>query len=211
MANHPQVMGYKNNRQPYFLLQFHQQIDNLCLNRYVQGRHTFITHQKFRLHCQRPCDTETLPLPAGKFMGKFICCILWQSHHIQQTGHFFFPFVKHQYFIAQIDGFQEHISRLLPWIQCRIGILKYNLDMSSKNFLILAIHFRNILPFKENLPLGHRKQPHHQTNQRRLPAARFSHNAQRFSLMNGETHIVHGFYKLLGPFPKRIIGRKPFL
>ncbi len=49
VVNHRQVVGHKKVGQPELALQFHQQVDDLGLDRHIQGRDRFVAHNQFRI------------------------------------------------------------------------------------------------------------------------------------------------------------------
>ena len=69
VSHHRQVMGDKQHRQVQFVLQIFQQIDDLCLDGYVQCGNWLVGDQQPRLHHQRPGNADTLPLTTGKLVG----------------------------------------------------------------------------------------------------------------------------------------------
>ena len=62
-------MGDKEISKPHLLLQILQHINDLCLDRDIQGRDGLIADNKFGTYGQSPRYAHTLPLSAGKFMG----------------------------------------------------------------------------------------------------------------------------------------------
>ena len=56
-------------RQTQPLLQIHQQVDDLRLNRNIERRHRFVTDQQLGLHRQRASNADTLPLPPEHSCG----------------------------------------------------------------------------------------------------------------------------------------------
>ncbi|MNI33956.1 hypothetical protein D3C73_879270 [compost metagenome] len=60
-----QIMGNHQNGHPFGLLQLAHQIENLCLDRYVQGRRRLIGNQQLRVadHCHG--NHDPLAHPAG--------------------------------------------------------------------------------------------------------------------------------------------------
>ena len=69
MLDNPQIMGNEHIRQVEFLFDVLHQVDDLSLNGHVQGADRFIADHKFRIQRNRPGNSHTLPLAAGKFMG----------------------------------------------------------------------------------------------------------------------------------------------
>lgn len=62
--HHGQIMADEDQCQVAFLLDVHDQIQNLVPNRGVQCRHGFITHQDLGFHGQCPGDDDALALTA---------------------------------------------------------------------------------------------------------------------------------------------------
>ena len=69
MLDNPQIVGNEHVRQVEFLLDVLHQVDDLSLNGHVQGADRLIADHKFRIQRNRPGDSHTLPLAAGKLMG----------------------------------------------------------------------------------------------------------------------------------------------
>ena len=49
-------------------MQLLQQIDDLRLDRYIQGGDRLVTDDQLRLQCQSPGNADPLPLTSGKFV-----------------------------------------------------------------------------------------------------------------------------------------------
>lgn len=64
IAHHREVVRDEQIRQPQIALQFHQQIQDLCLNRYVQRGNRFIADQQIGFEHKRPRNADALPLAA---------------------------------------------------------------------------------------------------------------------------------------------------
>jgi hypothetical protein len=67
--DHREVVGDKQVRHAEFVLEVFQQIEDLRLDRDVEGAHRFVGDYQIRLRCDSPGDTDSLPLAPGKFMG----------------------------------------------------------------------------------------------------------------------------------------------
>ena len=64
-----EIVGNKEVGQTELLLDVIEQVDDLGLNREIEGGDGFIGNDQFGFHCQGAGDTDALPLPAGEFMG----------------------------------------------------------------------------------------------------------------------------------------------
>ncbi len=60
MLHNTQIVGHKEIRQSELVLEIFQHVQDLCLNRYVKGRHGFITHDQHRIWRQGPGNTQVL-------------------------------------------------------------------------------------------------------------------------------------------------------
>ncbi len=87
VAHHAQVVGDEHVRHAPFLLQIHEQIQNLGLDGYVQGRNGLIAHDELGIHGQRPGQSHPLPLPTVQLMGVHIHIAVGQTAHIHQLAH----------------------------------------------------------------------------------------------------------------------------
>ena len=62
-------MGNKNIGEVELVLQIHEQVNDLRLNRDVQCAYRFIANNEFGLEDKRTGDADALTLTTGKFMG----------------------------------------------------------------------------------------------------------------------------------------------
>ena len=89
MLHYIHGMGDKQIGNAIFFLKIQKQVDNLRLDRNIQGRYCFITNNKLGLKSQGLCNSDSLALTAGKFMGVSICIDGVQAHLNHQILHFF--------------------------------------------------------------------------------------------------------------------------
>ena len=69
MAHQPQIMGDEQHGQAEPLLQLEQQIDDLGLDRDVEGRDQLVGDQAFGLDGERARNADALALAAAELMG----------------------------------------------------------------------------------------------------------------------------------------------
>ena len=69
MLDYTQIMADKQIGDVVNLLQFLQQINNLCLHAHIQSADRLITDDECRIHRNGACNGDSLALTAGKFMG----------------------------------------------------------------------------------------------------------------------------------------------
>ena len=63
-----EIVRDEDQRQTHLGLQIHQQIDDLRLDRDIEGRDRLVADNQLRLVDDRPRDADALALPAGEFM-----------------------------------------------------------------------------------------------------------------------------------------------
>ena len=68
MAHDAEVVGDEHIRKPHLRLDILQEIDDLGLDRDVEGRNRFVGDDKARFDGQGPGDADALALTAGKFV-----------------------------------------------------------------------------------------------------------------------------------------------
>src|SRR5438105_3145446 len=76
----------KKVRQSELLLQIREQIDDLSLDRYIEGRDRLVRHNQFRSQCQRSSDPDSLPLAAAEFVWIAAHHRRIQSNGLQKIG-----------------------------------------------------------------------------------------------------------------------------
>ena len=88
-------MCNKHISKTFIPLHIHQKIQNLCLNRNIQGTYRFITHNKLRI--QRQCSgyTDSLSSSAVKLMWIGIDKTFRQSNRFHQ-----FPYTAQLLFLV---------------------------------------------------------------------------------------------------------------
>ena len=74
------------------VLQVHQQVDDLRLDRHIQRRYRFIADDQFRTQRQRAGDADALPLAAGELVRERGHVLGSQADALEQVGDAFLPF-----------------------------------------------------------------------------------------------------------------------
>ncbi|MCY1371000.1 hypothetical protein D9M69_581250 [compost metagenome] len=80
VAYHRQVVGDEHIGGVELLLQIHEQVEYLCLNRHVQCRGRFVRHQHFRLQHHRAGQGDPLALTTGEHVRITLIVLGTQAH-----------------------------------------------------------------------------------------------------------------------------------
>ena len=68
MLHHGQIVGDKQIGDAELLLQIVEQVENLGLDRNIERAYRLVADDEFRTAGERPGNTDTLTLAAGKLM-----------------------------------------------------------------------------------------------------------------------------------------------
>ena len=81
--HHRQIVCNEQIGQPEIGLQVHEQIKNLGLNGDVQSGNCLIADDELRAESQRSCNSDSLTLAAGEFMGEFLHSPAWETYFVE--------------------------------------------------------------------------------------------------------------------------------
>ena len=87
VLDHVQVVRDEQVGQVILGLQILEQVDDLRLNRHVQGRDRFIAHDQLRVQRQGARNADPLALAPGKFMRVPRVMIRPQAHAVEKLTH----------------------------------------------------------------------------------------------------------------------------
>ena len=179
------AVGDKNISQVQLFLQLAQQIENLRLNGHVQRGNRLVTDNQLRIYCQRPRNTNALPLTAGKFMGIPLCVVGPQANQLQKLLHSFLLLGRRtqamDFHRFANDSAHRHLR-----VQRRIRVLENHLHLLAELTHVLFIQAANIDALIKNLAPCRFLKTKHSTSNRTLATARFSHKAEGFAALDGQ-------------------------
>ena len=184
-------MGDKHIGKSHFILQVHQQIQNLCLNRNIQSRHRLITHDKFRVHRQRPGYADTLPPPAVQFMRISIGYSLCKSNRIHQLRYSLIALLTIRIEVINLHRICDKICHAHTRIQAGIWVLKDHAHF-GKLLSPVAAYSSQILPMEQNLSSGGLMQSDNRASQRALTASGLAYHTQCLPLIDLQTDVING-------------------
>ena len=80
-----QVVGDEQIGEVEFVLQIHENVQNLGLDGHVQGGYRLVGDDELGLHRQSPGDADALALAAGELMGVAIGLLGTEAYPLQQV------------------------------------------------------------------------------------------------------------------------------
>ena len=84
MLHHGQVVGDEQIRQVQLVLQVHQQVNDLRLDRHVERRHRLVADDELWIERERARDTDALALAAGELVWIGVHLRRSQAHPLEQ-------------------------------------------------------------------------------------------------------------------------------
>ncbi|MNV43200.1 hypothetical protein D3C71_1349070 [compost metagenome] len=137
MPHHRQVVRDEHVSGVELLLQVHEQVQHLGLNRHVQRRSRLVRHQHLGLQHHRPGKGNPLALTTGEHVRIALVMFGPQADLLHHLLHFLAPFGLAQRGIDQ-QWFSQLVTNFLPWIERGVGALEHHLHIAAQ---LLAFGF----------------------------------------------------------------------
>ena len=162
-----------------------QEIEDLGLDRDIEGRGRLVQEQELRLQHQGPRDAHPLTLAAGQLMGIAVAEALVQADGIERIGDALVALADaldlQRFAQAPVDG--------LTGMKRAIGILKDDLHRPAEGAIGMA---RGGAAIDQDLSLPVAVEPTERAQDRGLARSGFADDAEAFALGNGERDAAHG-------------------
>ena len=199
VLHNAEVMGDEHVGQTSFVLQIHQQIQNLGLNGHVQSGDRLIADDEFRVQGQCPRHADPLTAAAVQLMGIGMGQTLGQAHGVHQL---FDPLVQAR-LVTRVHIVDEHgLCDQLPdghtGIQAGVWILEDHLHLRAHMVHLGLIHGHEVPALVKDLAGRRLLQAQHGAAQGGLAAAGLTHHAQGLALFDLQVDAVHRVEKPLG-------------
>ena len=185
VAHHAQVVGDEEIGEVELLLQVHEQVEHLGLDRDVERRDRLVGDQDARAQHERAGDGDALALAAGEHVrvaGVVLGPQAHLGHHLLGT---FAALGGRQ---ARVDdqGLLQDRAHFLARIERAVGVLEHDLDRLAEFSQGLALGPGHVGPIETEPARGRRLDQRHQARQGRLAAARLADHRQRPAARQGE-------------------------
>ena len=174
-----EIVGDEEVRDASLLLQILEQVDDLRLDRDIQGADRFVAHDQFRFDGEGARDADALPLAAAELMRITLRVSGVEPDRLQQ---FRDPIPPGGFVLASL-----WMSRGSPTIldgqarvQRPVGILKYDLQLPPARAEFDAPKYGQVVALKKNASGSRFDQPHNRATQGCLAATAFAHRVRAF-------------------------------
>lgn len=133
-ADDTEIVRNEQIAKPPFVLHVPEQIQHLSLYGGVKGGYWLIAYHQRRIRHQRSCHGNSLPLPAGKLMGKKPGLLRSQFHLLKYGAYFFLYLSRGKLRSGHTQRLGNGGSYSEPRVQGGKGILKNHLDTAGTLF-----------------------------------------------------------------------------
>ena len=196
--------------EPHPLLQLHQQVQDLALDREIQRRHRLVQHQHLRIEHQRARHRDPLPLSAREHVRIALVMLGAQAGQAQHLARLRGALRPSHGRTVDLQRLLEDRADLLARVERAVGILEHDLHRRAQAGPVV---FRRGRSVEAEMPRRRLLDQRHHPRERRLPAPTFAHHGQRLAGVKREARLLQRLHRLrLGkqPAPDLVEPREPF-
>src|SRR6266404_7957342 len=188
VLDHRKIVGDEHIRELQPLLQVHEQIDDLGLDRNVERGNRLVADDEPRLDRQRAGDADPLSLAARELVRIALRMLRAQAYEAEKLRPPFFLAPCRE--AIQRKRFGQRLLDGHARIERAVGILKNDLHRASLRAQRLRIEREQFLSVEPDLARSGFYQSQQQPAGRRLAAARFADQRQCFAASELEADAV---------------------
>ena len=186
------VVGDEQVGQAQFLLQVHEEVEDLGLDGDVQGRDRLVADDELGVEGEGAGDADPLAPAAVQFVGVGVGVAPGQAHQVHEVGG---PVVGLG--PGPVQAVDEHelgddLQHGLAGVEAGVGILEDDLEILAQLPHLPAAHLHDVPAVVEDLAGGGLDEPDDGTAQGGLAAAGLAHHAHRLLGVDLEVDAVHG-------------------
>ena len=182
-----EVVGNEEVGEFHFLLEVHEEIEDLALDGDVEGGDGFVADDEFGLEGDGAGDADALALAAAELERELAGGGGGQADFLQEGGDPLAALVGRAHFLDD-ESFADDVADGLAGVEGLGGVLEDHLEITRALTAVVVLG----LAFKHDGPGGGLEQMDDGLAQRGLAAAGFADDAERLSALQGEGDAVHG-------------------
>jgi hypothetical protein len=192
ILDHPQVVCDKKKCQVEFLLEILEKVEDLGLDRHIEGAHRLIGDDEFGANGERPRYPDPLPLSPGELMGVTVHVFVRDAHPIEQLRHPQFYRVSPGQFM-DLDRFTYHAPHREPRVERPVRILKNDLHPFAELSELSTPQRQHLDTVEQDLARGRLDQSQDRTRQRGFTTSRLADKPQYLPPSDAKADPVDGF------------------
>jgi hypothetical protein len=200
--------------KPESFLKFEEEVQDLCLDRHVQGGDGFVRNDQTWI--QRKCagDADTLTLATREGMRVSPHVFRPEANEAEHLHDPVGSFLRVTYAVDE-QRLPHNVQQGHSGVQGGERVLKDHLHLTPKGCKPALRNGRHIQDFtvvqKKNLTGRRRNGSQNTAGRRSFSAAALSDEGQRFPLIQKKSHVVHRLHEADGPLEKTPSNGEIFL
>ena len=186
-----EVVGNEHIGQAHFVLQVHQQVQDLSLNGHVQRGHRLITDDELGIHGQGAGDADTLAAAAVQLVGIRRGIAAGQAHHVHQVRCVVEDLLLCGQRLVDEHVLGDDLDDGLTGVQAGVGVLEDDLELLTHLLHLAGVVLGDVLPVVEDLAGGRLDKPQNGAAQGAFSAAGLAHHADGLTGIDLHVDTVH--------------------
>ena len=163
-------MGDEQERYITSMLQLAEQVDDLCLDGYVQGGHRFVSHHKLRLQGHGTGNDDALSLTARKLVRVPIEAGGVHAAQFQRFHHLIGDVTFRGQLVMQ-QRLSDGRANLQPWVKRTVWVLEHVLHAGAHSGQFGIAEREDILAAEQHLTIGFGIETQHRLSDSGFAAA----------------------------------------
>ena len=193
--DHAQVVGDEQVGQVKVSLQVLEQVQHLCLDRYVERGNRLVADDQLGVQGQGAGDADALALPAAKGVRVARHVLPAHPHQLQQLADPV-PQVLPRQHLVDLERLGDDALQRHPRVQRGERVLEDDLHLGADELHLLVVqlidaHRAQVWIVERDLSAGRLKQAQDRAAGGRLAAAAFAHQSQGLALLDVKADPVH--------------------
>ena len=193
VLDHRQVVRDEEHGEAERVLQLEEQVEDLRLDRHVEGRHRLVGDDEPRVERERARDADPLALAAGERVRVALHVLRPQADQPQQLDHAVGPLLRRAHAVHQ-ERLADDVEERHPRVERGERVLEDHLHLPAQHAQLVLGHRGDVddLPAVGQQDLARRRGDRAQDAARRrgLAAAAFAHQRERLALAHEERDVV---------------------
>ena len=196
VAHDREIVRDEDVGQAELLLEIGEQVENLGLDRHVEGRDRLVAHHQLRPEGQGPSHPDPLPLTTRELRREPVEMLGVESDHLHE---FLDLPLALRAAGDSVDGEGVADDRPDPAlrIQRPVRVLEDHLHLAPERAQLRGRELADVGAVEHHLSGRQVEQTHDAARQRRLPAPRLTDQAQGFAPAHLQADTVDGMHELL--------------
>src|SRR5262249_11175732 len=142
-------------------LQVVEEVDDLRLDRHVEGRHRLVAYDQLRPQRERAGDADALPLAAGELVRGAGGVLRGEPNQLQQRLHGGLGALRGGDLVDPQRSTDDRTDGV-PRVQRRVRVLEDHLYVPAQRSHGAGGQVRDVAVLEDDLPAGRFEQPGHQ-------------------------------------------------